>query len=807
MKKIYLSVIVCIAALFASCGTSPDEGVAFTLACNRADCLSEVHYSLYFDLTAEGGKVTVCDTVSFHAGKRQDIVLDFKAPSENLLSVQVNGKCIDAVFKHEHLIIPRRYIGKGCNTVCINCLAGEQSLNRRTEFLYTLLVPDRARTLFPCFDQPDIKAVFRLTLNVPESWTAVSNSETVSRDEHGDACIYTFAPTLPLSTYLFSFAAGRFERLEETRGDRTIAMYHRETDTEKIAQSGEIFSLVFDSMDWMEEYTGIPYPFSKYDFVIVPDFQYGGMEHTGATLYNDRRIFLSSHPTTEELMERASLIAHETAHMWFGDYVTMRWFDDVWTKEVFANWFAARIVRPLFPSVNYALSDLKDLYAPAYQEDRTRGSNAIWRPLDNLQDAGLIYGNIIYDKAPVVMDKLAAMLGDRNFQEGLREYLKKFGYSNASWDELIEILDNRTDTDLKEWSEVWIKEAGMPAYSGIVKDGNLEICQSDLLNRGLIWRQDLKHRIADDRYWIPNIDGIGYGWFRPDSESLQYIMTHWYEYEETERMSLLMTLYENSWHGVLDRTSFIEWCSTRMMSESNPLILSSLISYASAESLRCDDDCMELTASLRSIARDSSASHESRLIAFRQFFKSACTPEQYQELYDIWKSQEAYPGLEPGERDFTDLACQLMIALPERASDIADVQTERITNPDRRDTFRMLCIAASPDSEVRNSLFASFLESPENRRPESRILSAMKLLCHRSRQEEAKSYIKPSLDNLEEIQRTGDIFFPTSWCSVLLENQQNAAAGKIVDEWLESHHNMNPLLITKILQAETSPAD
>lgn len=792
----------CLAAMsLGCCNTIAEEGVPFSLAVQRKDFLSDIRYSISFDLTNEAGKVVSSDTVYFHASQKKTVILDFKAPATNLSEVKANGKKIEAVFKHEHLTIPRKYIRKGDNTVVINFIAGEQSLNRREDFLFTLLVPDRARTLFPCFDQPDLKAVFKLTLNIPESWVAVSNTEVEHKMEQGQSTLYSFAPTKPLSTYLFSFVAGRFEKTDGVRGDRKISMYHRETDPEKIAQGDEIISLVFDSMEWLEDYTGIGYPFDKYDFVVIPDFQYGGMEHAGATLYNDRRIFLSGKPTTEELMERSSLIAHETAHMWFGDYVTMRWFDDVWIKEVFANWFAYRMVRPLFPSLNYALSDLKVLYAPAYEEDRTRGSNAIWRPLDNLQNAGLIYCNIIYDKAPVVMDKLAEMLGEPVFRDGLREYLKTYGYSNASWDNLVDILDSHTEINLKEWSDAWIKEPGMPEYSGGVADGKLEVNQSDPLERGVVWQQELKHEIAEGRYWIPNTDGRGYGWFRPDSESLRYIMEHWREYAQTRRMSLLMTLYENSWHGTLDRKSFIDWCGSNILSEQNPLILSSLISYAVNETLRYEGGCPEFTDCLRSIATDQSRNHELRLLAFRQYYKSAQGNEQLEELYSIWNDQQAYPTLELGESDFTDLSCQLMVAFPDRAREIADVQSERIINPDRKETFQMLCLAASPDPDVRNALFASFLESPQNRRPESRVLSALALLCHRNRREEALAYIVPSLDALEEIQKTGDIFFPGDWCNVLLKNQQNDMATKIVDDWLSSHPEVNPLLATKILQA------
>ena len=142
-----------------------------------------------------------------------------------------------------------------------------------------------------------------------------------------------------------------------------------------------------------------------------------------------------------------------------------------------------------------------------------------------------------------------------------------------------------------------------------------------------------------------------------------------------------------------------------------------------------------------------------------------------------------------------------MLAFPDEASNIAEVQEGRITNPDRKETFGVLCKAASPDYEVRRALFNSFLESPENRRPESRVLSAMALLCHWSRQDEAIGYITPALDALPEIQRTGDIFFPASWCRTLLGCQQNQKGKDIVDGWIASHPETNPLLVTKILQA------
>src|SRR6185436_19304609 len=141
-----------------------------------------------------------------------------------------------------------------------------------------------------------------------------------------------------------------------------------------------------------------------------------------------------------------------TSHMWFGDLVTMRWFDDVWMKEVFANFMAAKIVNPTFPEINHELRFLYSHYPAAYDVDRTEGTNPIRQRLDNLNEAGSLYGAIIYQKAPIVMRQLEALMGADTFRQGLREYLGRYAFANASWTDLIAILDARTPADLAAWS-------------------------------------------------------------------------------------------------------------------------------------------------------------------------------------------------------------------------------------------------------------------------------------------------------------------------------------------------------------------
>src|SRR5437016_10299680 len=152
------------------------------------------------------------------------------------------------------------------------------------------------------------------------------------------------------------------------------------------------------------------------------------MEHPGAVFYNAPGLLLEESATQNQKLDRASTIAHETAHMWFGDLVTMRWFTDVWMKEVFANFMAAKIVNPSFPGINHELRFLLAHYPAAYDVDRTAGTNAIRQPLANLSEAGTLYGAIIYEKAPIVMRQLETFLGADAFRDGLREYLRRYAF-------------------------------------------------------------------------------------------------------------------------------------------------------------------------------------------------------------------------------------------------------------------------------------------------------------------------------------------------------------------------------------------
>ncbi len=485
----------------------PDAGVSEALARERAHRVSNVRYDVSLAIPADR-QLPVAGTITatFTLGDADaPLAFDFAPDRAGLLRAVTRGEeQVSIRHVNGHIIVPKESLQAGENRLTFTIDAGDAPLNRSADFLYTLFVPARAHLALPCFDQPDLKARWSLTLEIPDTWEAISNGAEVGRDTRDNRIRVRFAETPPVATYLFAFAAGRFSVDTAQRDGRTFRMFHRETDAAKVARNRDaIFDLHAAALSWLERYTGIKYPFGKFDFLLIPAFQFGGMEHPGAIFYNATGLMLDESATQDQKLGRASLIAHETSHMWFGDLVTMRWFSDVWMKEVFANFMAAKIVNPSFPGINHDLRFLLAYYPAAYDVDRTAGTNEIRQPLANLDDAGTLYGAIIYQKAPIVMRQLETMMGAEPFRDGLREYLNTYAFGNAAWTDLIALLDGRTPEDLAAWSRAWVDERARPTIRTelTISKGRIDrlvVTQQDpIARRGLLWNQRIRVAIGE----------------------------------------------------------------------------------------------------------------------------------------------------------------------------------------------------------------------------------------------------------------------------------------------------------------------
>ncbi len=775
------------------------EGVSQSLASRRGLEVSDVHYDLQFHIPADASLPVEGEVdITFRWKGKNDLPLDFSGEADNLYAVRVNGYSVEVGFRNEHIVVPAQLLEAGENRIGVRFTSTDKALNRHDDYLYTLFVPDNARSAFPCFDQPDLKATYSLSLTLPQDWEAISQAPFSIGQQALDEGYKTLTcrTQWPVPTYLVSFTAGRFFRVEAERDGRTLELLHRETDSRKVAQLETVFDEAALALRWMEEYTGIPFPYEKYGCVVLPGYQFGGMEHPGAIQFNANTIFLGPQPTPDEELARLNLIAHETAHMWFGDMVTMCWFDDVWTKEVFANLMADKIAREQFPDLNHNLTFIKSHYPAALRTDRTSGTTPIQQPLQNLNQASLLYGNIIYHKAPIMMRKMEEQMGNEAFRDGLRAYLTRYAYANATWDGLIEILDSvAPHAGLPAFSQVWVKEAGLPTIGWERRGDSLVVTQRDPLERGLTWPQSLT--FANPRapqVTLPNYDGFGYGRFLfPDETSLQQYLEQ-QELLETEesRFAALMNIYENYLAGNIPADN-MAWCVYWPMGqEQNPLILSYAIDCLAA-ALPYVSSRQGFEEMLLSMSQQHPQQAVRQKIV-RLLGTKARSEKVVEAVYSLWAEQS---DVSLSERDYMQMAYHLALVRSEDWQDILGKQRERLHSEDLRREFDYVSRACNPDTLVQQQLFDELLV-PENRTSEPWARDLLALLCDESREPMCLRYLRPGLDALPQIQRSSGIFFPGYWLSALLSGQHSQDASQTVQEWISEHADMHAPLLNKV---------
>jgi aminopeptidase N len=800
----------------------PGPGVSEALAKERSESVRNLRYELLFVVPADlGSPVQGQVTIRFSLIAPQRVVLDFAQPADRLRSVRSAGADVRVTVVNGHLAIPAGSTRAGENEVVVEFVAGDEPLNRNAEFLYTLFVPARAQRAFPCFDQPDLKARYTLSLEVPAGWKAVSNGAVTSSASGGMRTRIHFAETQPLPTYLFAFVAGQFSVETAIRNGREFRLFHRETDAAKVARNREaVFDLHAAALGWLEDYTAIPYPFGKFDVVAIPSFQFGGMEHPGAILYNAASVLLDESATQNQMLDRANVISHETAHMWFGDLVTMRWFNDVWMKEVFANFLAGKIVNPSFPQVNHDLRFLLANYPAAYQVDRTAGTNAIRQPLANLDDAGQLYGAVIYQKAPIVMRQLETIVGETAFRDGLREYLATYSFGNATWLDLVRILDARTSDDLAAWSRAWVEERGRPEVrtdlrvnEGRVSRLTLNI--EDPFQRGLTWPQRLKLALGypdgvreiavsvngaitvvreaegmpAPLFLLPNGGGLGYGLFLLDDLSRDHLLANLPTIADPlTRGSAWVTLWDNLLESRVEAGAFIDLAQRALAMETDEQNVQRVLGYMTRAFWRhlVADERERRAPALERVLRAGiarAATSSAKSAWFSAFRDIALSTDGLEWLEAVWRRNETVAGLTFAETDEIAMALELAVREVPAWREILQTQLDRTQNPDRKARFAFVMPALSADPVVREQAFAR-LRLVENRRREPWVVESLAYLNHPLREAHARRFVDPSLGLLREIQRTGDIFFPTRWTEAVLSGHRSAEAAATVRDFL-----------------------
>ncbi|MGW6454897.1 aminopeptidase N [Streptomyces sp. NPDC055078] len=438
----------------------------------RARLLTTHAYEIDLDLSGaqEGGTYRSVTTVRFDSAEANaETFIDLVAPAVH--EVVLNGKSLDvaAVFRDARITLNHLHEGPNELKVVADCSytnTGE-GLHRFVDpvdqqaYLYTQFeVPD-ARRVFASFEQPDLKATFQFTVKAPEGWTVISNSPTPEPADN----IWRFEPTPRISTYITALIVGPYHAVHSTyeKDGQSVPLgiYCRPSLAEYL-DADAIFEVTRQGFDWFQEKFDYAYPFAKYDQLFVPEFNAGAMENAGAVTIRDQYVFRSK--VTDAAYEvRAETILHELAHMWFGDLVTMEWWNDLWLNESFATYtsIACLAAAPGSRWPHSWTTFANSMKTWAYRQDQLPSTHPIMAEIRDLDDVLVNFDGITYAKGASVLKQLVAYVGQDEFFRGVQAYFKAHAFGNTRLTDLLGALEKTSGRDLTTWSQKWLQTAGI----------------------------------------------------------------------------------------------------------------------------------------------------------------------------------------------------------------------------------------------------------------------------------------------------------------------------------------------------------
>ena len=806
------------------------DGIPRDLARQRAAQISDLHYQLRFTLTSHASSASGHEELRFHANSSNSVLLDFREGTASNLTV--NGTAVPAKIGNGHIELPANVIHDDENVVAMDFTAPVATAGKaitrfedkddNTEYLYTLFVPMDAEVAFPCFDQPDLKGRFHLELTAPQDWTVISNTAIESQSQASSGQRKTvFSETPPISTYLFAFAAGPFRKVHETPG--LPGLYVRQSKFQKAQEEApEVHQITAQGIKYLAKFFARPFPFPKYDMVMIPGFAYGGMEHAGATFLREESVLFRVAPTHSDHLNRDILLLHELTHQWFGDLTTMRWFDDLWLKEGFAQFMAFQALASLKPDENIWKRFYQAIKPAAYGIDSTKGTTPIYQNIANLKDAKSAYGAIVYSKAPGVIKQLAFVLGEEHFRDGLRLYLKEHAYANAEWSDLVRAFERVSGRSLQDWAASWIRSQGMPqvdvAWSCDTQDriDHFSLAQHDVLGEGATWpiamqiglhyegstpillRAELNTEKADLReaigkscpqYVFLNDQDYAYGRFQLDERSRKAVIEKLGGISSVfERTLLWGSLWDSVREADLAPHDFVELALRLLPAETDESLAQNLIGQMATALHRYVNHSVrsEIVPRAEALASSQmlhSSSQDLRIIWFRALRAIAESPQGRAQLKELLSGKLAVPGVELRPLDRWIIVTALIALHDSDAEALFAAEQKRDSSGDGQ-KYAYMAQAARPESASKQHYFEDYLH--DSSRPEDWIEQSLGPFNYWNQSELTLPYLKPALEALPQIKRERKIFFALGWLNAFIGGQQSAAAQARVHEFLKA---------------------
>jgi aminopeptidase N len=824
----------------------PDEpvaGISCTLAGWRSARYRDVRYSLTLDLLPPFQRVTgrleLDVTVD---GAPVDIVLDWRPESTDHLlhELRINGTPLEHTpCARDHVVLPCEHVRPGANRVEIAFAAPVRTAGAAltryrdgtdgSEYVYSLLVPADACALFPCFDQPDLKACFALELTVPREWAAVSNGVQLERAEHDSTARWRFARSEPISTYLFAFAAGPFAELREAGGDLRLLVRRSQLERAR-GEAEEVLRLHRLGRGGLETYFAQPYPYGKLDIVLIPELAYGGMEHAGAIFLREDGVLFPFEPSAADRLRRAQLIFHELAHQWFGDLVTMRWFDDLWLKEGFANLMAAKAAAALLPEHD-AWNAFRALKAAAYRTDETRGTTPIWQALPNLNAAKSAYGSIVYSKAPAILRQLEFALGEDAFAAGVRGFLAQHAHGAADWHDLLAALEAASGESLQAWARAWVTGAGVPRVTldwqldAAGRILSMEVAQAPPprpLNTQLLLadpdgtQRVLTVRLGEGRSGVvaaaagrpaplfayANHGDYGYGLFLLDPASRAYLLAHLGEVRDGLLRALL---WDALWEAVRDVTiaprDWLALALSELPGERDDVTVSGLLArvetvfrwYLSDPQRKAATPAVEAVLHAGMLG---APARSLRIHHFRAFAAVAAGASGRAALKQLLAGELSVPEVRLSASDRYRILRRLLLLSDSDAEGLLRDEARRDSGDEAR-RFAFAAGAARPDPETKQRYFDAFLHRRDL--TEGWLEAALPAFNAVEHRDVTLAHLPPALAALPELSSRHKIFFVSAWLSAFVGGQADVQALALAEQ-AAAEPGLAPDLRRKLLE-------
>ena len=668
----------------------PGTNIKQAEAAERSGLIKVSSYRIDLDLTTGAENFRVKTRIAF-AGLKPGATTYIDCVGSKVISAKLNGVDFDPKFDGETIFLPaiaaENILEIEHDGIYSN--SGE-GLHRFVDpaddevYLYTQFETGDARRMYPCFDQPDQKATFTISTITPKHWEVISNySVESSRELDGDKKFIQFAESQVISTYVTAIVAGAYTSVhDEYKGEKTIPLgiYARKSFF-KYVDAENIFEVTKQGFAYFEKTFGLAYPFGKYDQIAVAEYNWGAMENVGCVTFHEDVLIFRSKVTERNYVSRATTIHHEMAHMWFGDLVTMKWWDDLWLNESFAEWASYQSVSE---STKYteAWTEFNSLRKNwAYRVDQLSTTHPIATEMEDLDAVRTNFDGISYAKGASVLQQLVAHVGRDNFIKGLRLYFSKHAFGNTTLKDLIDELEAASGRDLNPWVATWLRTAGvntlrpvievdgdtykklsiaqevptMPVGSKELRPHRLHVGLFDIKDGSLTRRKSVELDVAGALTEVTALAGEKladlvlindkdqtYAKLRFDDRSIETMKSHLGALNDSLARGLIWaSLWDSCRDGELSASSYISIALNALKSESDISIVAAtlmqidtaLFAYASnsnRESLRG-----QVAAAVESMLDGAKPGSDHQLQFAKSFANTAVTQDQFARIKSI----------------------------------------------------------------------------------------------------------------------------------------------------------------------------